>query len=372
MQNTNLICPSCGAHFALPEHEHLAAGMAIGKDSGLGDIHMPLDGEHSRSPLPGKARQRLEALKAAGIDTTGLLALESAAGDGRGQLVRMDENGTLHTLTDDDPLFHDPDYIRIFTGEHIQNTKTYRRWIMAQVFYMMQSGENQFIPNLRKKGYRYMWKMTLEEMRVQAILAINDTENFQARNRWFNKKLILKMTQHYMDQLTELVNARRPKGHKNAAYKQIFGKKYLLSDLPAFYAPITRAIFKIEKAGSPKALYLALESFLNVAQYQSSWTMCPAWIDAYQGTGAYYTLQNMILFHNCILKAKKATDKRSSMKELEEAAKTYCEENPKNGKTQGWRLFGLMKKTIHDNGIDINEKRQEWRKARQQKKNLPN
>ena len=82
MQNTNLICPSCGAHFALPEHEHLAAGMAIGKDSGLGDIHMPLDGEHSRGPLPGKARQRLEALKAAGIDTTGLLALDQEENDG--------------------------------------------------------------------------------------------------------------------------------------------------------------------------------------------------------------------------------------------------------------------------------------------------
>ncbi len=68
VSNTKMTCPICGAHFALPEHEHLAAGIAIGKDSGLGEIHPALEKEGI--PPAGsrnKPMSRLEALKAAGL-----------------------------------------------------------------------------------------------------------------------------------------------------------------------------------------------------------------------------------------------------------------------------------------------------------------
>ena len=38
---TKVVCPNCGAEIAIPEHEHFAAGMCIGKDSGMGTIILP-------------------------------------------------------------------------------------------------------------------------------------------------------------------------------------------------------------------------------------------------------------------------------------------------------------------------------------------
>lgn len=50
MKETKVVCPKCGAEMAIPEHESFAVGVAIGKDSGLGTVTLPLASENNSNP----------------------------------------------------------------------------------------------------------------------------------------------------------------------------------------------------------------------------------------------------------------------------------------------------------------------------------
>lgn len=82
-----------------------------------------------------------------------------------------------------------------------------------------------------------------------------------------------------------------------------------------------------------------------------------AWLDAYKGSGAFFTMQNMIRFHNCVIidDNGKTLSKNTSLAFLNKKAKLY--EN-----REGWRLIGLLKKMLDDNNIDVAAKISEWRK----------
>ena len=82
-----------------------------------------------------------------------------------------------------------------------------------------------------------------------------------------------------------------------------------------------------------------------------------AWVDAYKGAGAFFTMQNLIRFHGCTLidDNGKRLDKYRSLAFLSLKAETYSYGN-------GWRLLALLKNMLDDNGIDIKKKMAEWRK----------
>ena len=78
-----------------------------------------------------------------------------------------------------------------------------------------------------------------------------------------------------------------------------------------------------------------------------------AWMDAFKGEGAYYTLKNLVMFHDCIIYetvysfgANKTTEHRGI-----DAVK-YINHKLYEYQGEGWRMFALMKKVISDNGIN--------------------
>jgi hypothetical protein len=72
-----------------------------------------------------------------------------------------------------------------------------------------------------------------------------------------------------------------------------------------------------------------------------------AWIDAYKGEGAFYTLKNLVMFHGCGIKVDKF-DVRYGM-----GAVAFLNEKLNEYKGEGWRMFALMKKVIADNNFDF-------------------
>ena len=80
-------------------------------------------------------------------------------------------------------------------------------------------------------------------------------------------------------------------------------------------------------------------------------------MDAYKGTGAFFTMQNLIRFHNCtaIDDRGKRLNKFQSLAFLSAKAEEYRDGD-------GWRLLAMLKKMLDDNGIDIQKKMAEWRK----------
>lgn len=341
---TKVMCPVCGTEFAIGEHEHrVRNAISIGKDSGLGEVYLPVS-------------KRGDALKAAGVDTTKYFSINLPTGGS--QLMKMTEQGVPVAVTGDDPIM-----VAIRTQGTVPNRSLFRRWVMSQVFHGLQARDG-FSQWMKWHGYKYQWEMLVEELRVQAKLYGKDMENFEARNRWFNRELAVTMAKDYVKQLRKDAHNRPTHRCKGVPYIRFSNENYFVSDIEKkLVTPVQSLIFAIETAKTPQQIYNAVRHFWTKTPSGSEhYDQCAAWKDAYKGMGAYATMQNLLRFHGCTF--PKDNDfyyaRLSGLQMLENAAKAYA-----NG--EGWRLFGLMKQMLEMNGIDIAAKMQEWAQAKKAK-----
>jgi hypothetical protein len=144
---------------------------------------------------------------------------------------------------------------------------------------------------------------------------------------------------------------------KDVPYKRICGENVFVEDIQKkVFEPIIE-LKEMAMKVSPALLYKVVRDF-NKIRKMRTWKpkQCAAWLDAYKGAGAFFTMQNLIRYHKC-----RFTDcfgnvmsKDSSYCELRSKAKEY--------KGEGWRMIGLLRQFLEDNDIDIEKKMAEWRK----------
>nr|DAE30331.1 MAG TPA: zinc-ribbon domain protein [virus sp. ct5rm7] len=357
---TKVLCPQCGTEFAIADKERTMVATVIGKDSGLGVVYPVGAGQDSPPPqarLPKTAKERIEALRAAGIDVSHLFAMQGANG---GECVASNKDGQLAILEDDDPIFR-----MIINQGDVPNRRLFRRWVMAQMFRMMtctdyRSGEPMGVTGMiHRLGHEYQWKMLLNELLAQMKMEKLDPENFADRNRWFNAEMVEAMAKDYVKRLKEHIDFQKPKKCKGIPYKRIGSRNIFEADLETkIYRPLQAAIYDIRNAKDPARLYAAARKF-NERRIKMSYKtpQSKAWMDAYKGAGAFFTMQNLIRFHGCtaINDKGKRLDKYQSLAFLTTKAEAY-----KDG--EGWRLLAVLKKMLDDNNIDIQNKMAEWRK----------
>ena len=357
---TKVMCPVCGTEFAIGEHEHqVKNATVIGADSGLGEVYLPVS-------------KRGEALKAAGIDTSKYFSIQIPGG-GEQWMQKADDSKTAVPVSDPNILgilnniVGDPIAEQIIKGGTVPNRNLFRRWVMSQVFHWLSYGDQAAW--LKHHGYKYQWEMLVEELRVQARLYKNgDMENFNARNRWFDKALALGMAYDHIGQMRQDANDRPQHKCKGVPYVKYDGVNYFVSDIEKkLIAPMREYALKIQiqTAKNPQQLYEAVKQFcdhahLNVA---GAFKQNADWKDSYKGMGAYATMQNLLRFHGCTFPKDNDFYKRgrSGLDCLEAAAGCYQD-------GEGWRLFGLMKQMIDENGIDIKAKMRQWAAAKDAKK----
>lgn len=362
---TKVVCPKCGAEFAIAEKTHITVGIAIGKDAGLGTIHPQVVGQDKpaskQTKLPGKADERIAALKAHGIDVSGFFSMKGADG---GEYVGRLEDGKMSIIADDDPIYN-----AILNDGDVYNWKLARRWVMSQMFHMLAKEgtdkwgriQNSITEQIRCKGYDYMWQQLEDELYAQYKMAQHgDKENFEDRNRWFNKELVVKMLEDYRYQLhLHVKNHVKVQKCKGIPYKRICGENVFIDDIQKkVFAPIEELKQKAFKCTSAYMLYVLVHRCNREVRNNRGWhpKQCAAWIDAYKGAGAFFTMQNMIRYHGCRFDdvLGNRMSKASSYTEL----KALIEKN--NG--EGWRMVGVLRKFLQDNDVDIVKKMAEWRK----------
>ena len=277
---TKVMCPVCGTEFAIGEHEHeVKNGIAIGKDSGLGEVYLPVS-------------KRGEALKAAGIDPDKYFSIQVPGGGE--QLMMKTGDGRAVPVSQDDPVIK-----AILGGGTVPNRNLFRRWVMSQVFHWLTADDQAAW--LRVHGYDYQWEMLVEELRVQARLYGRDMENFKARNRWFNKELAVVMAEDYIGQLRKDANGRQTHKCKGVPYIKYDCKNIFVSDIEKkLVCPMHNLQYAIKMAKTPQNLYEAVRDFWRAAPKRTSlFRQCAEWKDAYKGMGAYATMQNLLRFHGC-------------------------------------------------------------------------
>ena len=358
-KKTKVLCSQCGAEFAIAEKEFTTVATVVGQDSGLGVVYPAVVGQDMPAKSSKTVQERIDTLRNAGVDVSCLFAIQGANG---GDYIASNKGGRLVILDDNDPIFD-----QIMAQGTVHSPNLFRRWVMAKMFYMMSYtpyrhkepvGVTSMIHRL---GYEYQWKMLMNELNAQKKMESRDPVNFADRNRWFNADVVSMMAEDYIVQLRNRVNNLKEKKCKGVPYKRINSRNIFLSDLQAkLYSPFFVAAARIKQAKNISQLYNATQKFNDMRIKMSHDTpQSRAWIDAYKGSGAFFTMQNLIRFHNCIAinDDGKRLDKYQSLAFISTKAEMYKNE-------EGWRLLAVLKKMLDDNNINIKKKMAEWRRKK--------
>ena len=250
---------------------------------------------------------------------------------------------------------------KIILDGYVRNTKLHRRFVMAQMFHMLNyvswDGKHKGYNDYLKKMYSYDYtiKMMTEEIHVIGKLETRDIESFNERVQFFNKGVVIAVMEDYLEKLKEYVESLPNHNCKGVPYKKIKGTNIFNADIDKkVYAHVREYIWKIKMAKNYTEISYVLRGFVrNYVKLPNATTKSKVWIDAYKGAGAFYTLKNLIMFHGCGIKVDKMNVRfgMAAIEELNVRAKKYYGE--------GWRMFALMKKVIADNGFDFKARMEE-------------
>lgn len=311
--------------------------------------------------MMNKRNERMEKMVNAGIETGKYFTFELPEGlePGTKLHVVIDESGApqVKPVMETDPVYKD-----IIEDGYVRNTKLHRRWVMAQMFRMLnykswdktRVGYNEALKNY---GYDYTFKMMLEEVKVLSKLEARDFESFRERSHFFTKDVVVAVCKDYLEKLKKHVDKLTTKNCKGVPYKTVKGEHIFVEDLnKKLYWPLQYKINDVVRAENYTEMYRALQRFMK-DMVKLPWTTPKSkeWIDAYKGEGAFYTCKNLIMFHNCKVQADSMVrpfyTRDESMNILNVKLNEY--------KGEGWRMFAFMKKLIADNNFDFNARMKE-------------
>ena len=297
--------------------------------------------------------ERMEKLTNAAIEVGKYFTFDMPEGLEPGTKIHIvfDESGVSQLAADKE---NDPILNQIIESGYVRNTKLHRRFVMAKMFQMLNyvSYDKKHVGYngcLKKSyGYGYTFEMMLEEVRVLSKLEEKDADTFAERSHFFTRDVVVATMEDYMVKLEAYINALPSKNCKGVPYKRIKGVNIFNVDISKkIYAPLRRNISRMQHAKTYKTMYSVLSNFMkNMVKLPYETPKCKEWIDAYKGEGAFYTLKNLIMFHNCFMVDKNG-DKFTCG-----AAMFILNNRLEEYKGQGWRMFALMKKVIADNNID--------------------
>lgn len=365
---TMVVCPVCGAQFGTAKHSHFVAGMAIGEDSNLGIIHPKVVGHVDISRKHQDVENRIKALAAVGYNTSDLYNIDKL--NGESVIGKMDDEGVIRPLKDDD----DPVIKAILGTGSIRHAHLFRQHILAQLLPVIQSGES-ITDWIRGHGYEYQWKVVNDEMmRQSAMYRHGDLKNLELCQKFYNKTLVEHMAWEYYNALvkeTRYLKNNKTRNCKGKPYiKMVQADKLVINGwLGIFVAeiksrilePTRNMILAIRDAKDPIELHHAVENFYEhhipvTIYWQNEPKMSKMFVDAYKGTGGYWAMQNLILFHGCGLKNPDTAEMfygQDGMRYLNELLDEH--------KASGYWLFRALMEMIDYNHFDIEAKRAEWR-----------
>lgn len=304
--------------------------------------------------------ERMNRLNNAGIDTSKYFNIELPKGLKAGSTISVVINEKGEPVVMNAPT-KDAIANQIIEDGYVRNTKLHRRFVMAQMFQMLNyvsydGQESGFNAALSHYGYDYQFKMMLEEVKVLSKLEVRDAETFDERATFFTREVVAKICFDYIDELKKHIENSKTYKCKGIPYKKVRGVNVFCADLnKKVYNPMIIECNTIKYASNYAVIYAALKRFNGkMIRLPHNTPKSKVWIDAYKGEGAYYTLKNLIMFHNCGVGdcyGIRFIYDSEAINELNMRRKEY--------QGEGWRMFALMKKVIKDNNFDFNRRMSE-------------
>ena len=288
-------------------------------------------------------KERMNKLNTMGVNTSKYFTIPLE--NGGSVTVIIDENGN--------PVKIDPIAEAIIEDGYVRNTKLHRRFVMAQMFQGLsyvswdkkRFGYNEWLKNF---GIKYEFEMMLEEIRVLDKLEERDRDTFVERAHFFTRDVIVKTMEDYIVELKKHIDTMPAKKCKGVPYKRIKGNNIFVEDIEKkIYSPLRSEINSIRYARNYNDIYKVVHNFMRkMISVPYNTPKSKAWIDAYKGEGAFYTLKNLVMFHGCGIKVNnKMVYGSAAMSVLNKRLNEY--------QGEGWRMFALMKQVIVDNNFSF-------------------
>ena len=247
----------------------------------------------------------------------------------------------------------------ILADGYIPNNNIWRRWIMAQMLRHYKDPDtgadtfNKYF--IKDKPYSYQWKVLINELKAIRRMPADSPERAM-RLQFFNPALCIEMLKEYRDLINQI-----PEKHCGTYWKGKYGK----------WSNLRTTMDKSHAIAYVQARIQHLRDYLNANNDKSSTAISgvisyasiflsempvncrtmpksKAWINAFKGNGAYYTMDNMIKFHNCHFSSVNANDKNAMEQSLTELHRQVYDCDGKF-----YKLFGCMKEFIDYNDYSL-------------------
>lgn len=327
--------------------------------------------KENKTMMKNTRENRVATMQAAGMDTKKYFSINLPEGLKPGSTISLviDDNGNPAIATEteekttkkiiDPELEQYNSIISQIENGYVRNSKLHRRWVMAQMFRMLNSslGYNECLK--RRYDYKYQFNMLIDELNVLGHLQREDPEEFKDRLSFFNKDVVIALCNDYHEKLKKVVDSLPEKKCEGKPYVRISGNNIFIDDLnDKLYIPILNSIIGIQYCTSYEALSNLLKNFVRlfVNRYTLPYntSKCAAWVDAYKGAGAYYTMMNMVKFHNCFITNNTTGEVYIGMK-----AVGYLKTLNVVHEGYGYRMFAEMNRMIEENHFDFNGRMRE-------------
>ena len=221
---------------------------------------------------------------------------------------------------------------------YVRNSHLWRRWITAQTFKMLNSKDGWDSYVRSNISWKYCFTQLRDEFKAQyAMLKDNDFDEFNTRNHFFNKDVLIALIKNYIRQLQKVYRKGKLKGVKDLAT--------MLDKVDVF----EKTLYMAEHCDSTdlSRLHFIARSMLDIyIKLPMGTPLCPEWKNAYRGSGAYYTLKNLIMWHG--VKIKVDDHFLDTHRSLE-----FLNNSSYNAGLNFWKLQELLKKTIIDNNFNL-------------------
>lgn len=304
--------------------------------------------------------ERMEKLNNAGVETGKYFTLDVSENIPAGAKIHVviDKNGDAVVMSNNE---NDAILNQIIEDGYVRNTKLHRRFVMAQMFQMLnfvsydgeRAGYNDYLKSMY--SYEYTLRMMLEEVKVLSKLEVKDKETFEERAHFFSRATIAAVLEDYIVELKKYIDTLPVRNCKGVPYKRVKGTNIFVDDFDKkLYAPVKIYANRIKIANNYNETYCILNSFMkDMVKLPYNAKKSKAWIDAYKGEGAFYTMKNLFMFHNCFV------ENEMGIKFYGTKAVNFITDKLDAYRGEYYRMFALMKKVIVDNNFDFNKKMNE-------------
>lgn len=343
-ENVHVFCPKCGSEVELADSN----GKAIMPR--VGDFFLRL-----KDNDPEKTKKLKDMLNVMFGDSAEFASVKETAPASKANNNEDEEDNIEQSIIEDGDI----------------NSKfLWRRWVMSQVLrhYKDSYGNDNFHQHFVKNTpLKYSFKVAANEL--EALSKDMSLADRNEREQFFTIDVARQMVEDYAKALDKKINqelkALEKYNRKLVAKKGTdtklkddihIGRRHFTKDKAKYFQTVAKSyVANTDKITDYKKMANLLREFSKVMPMFNDCPKSKAWINAFKGAGAFYTLDNLIRWHKCSITSENGETYTG------DEALAWLRRRTKELSGEYYKLYAIMKRTVEENNFDFDKRMKELR-----------